>query len=280
MTSTANAPARPAAEAAPRAGRARPPGTSVALTRTRRGAQGVLAFLVLAELASRTGMVDRSVLPPISSVLAEAGRLAGDAAFLADVRATVTAWLLGLAEAVAIAVPLGLLFGSLPRVEAVVRPVLEFLRPIPAVAIIPLAMLLFPDALDMKTTIAVYASCWPVLINTVYGLREVDPVARESLRSFGFGPMSVLLRVSLPSTAPFIATGVRMSAGIALIATVSAELFASGSAGIGTFINTAGSSARMEPMLAATLWAGVLGLLGNGALAALERRLFRWRTAR
>ncbi|WP_051467509.1 ABC transporter permease [Actinomadura oligospora] len=251
-----------------------------AWTRTRRGVQGVAAFLLLAELASRTGLVDRDVLPPLSSVLTEAGRLAGDAAFRTDLRATVTAWLLGLAEAVALAVPLGLVLGSLPRLDAVVRPVLEFLRPIPAVAIIPLAMLLFPDALDLKTTIVVYASCWPVLINTVYGLREVDPVARESLASFGFGPLSVLLRVSLPSTAPFIAAGVRMSAGIALIATVSAELFASGSAGIGTFINTAGSSARMEPMLAAALWAGVLGLLGNGVLAALEHRLFRWRTAR
>lgn len=268
--------AGPSAGAGPSPEPARTPARWV--VRMRRGLQGVAVFLVLAELASRTGLVDRAVLPPVSSVLTEAGRLLGDAAFRTDLRATVTAWLLGLAEAVAVAVPLGLLLGSLPRLEAIVRPVLEFLRPIPAVAIIPLAMLLFPDALDLKTTIVVYASCWPVLINTMYGLREVDPVARESLASFGFGPLAVLLRVSLPSTAPFIATGVRMSAGIALIATVSAELFASGSSGIGTFINLAGSSSRMEPMLAAALWAGVLGLVGNGVLAALERRLFRWRT--
>ncbi|GAA1559095.1 ABC transporter permease [Actinomadura kijaniata] len=247
-----------------------------AIARTRRGVQGAAAFLVVAELTSRSGLP----LPPVSVVLAEAGRLAGDTAFLTDVRATVTAWLLGLALAVAAALPLGLLLGALPRVEAVARPVLEFLRPIPAVAIIPLAMLLFPDALDMKTSVIVYASCWPVLINTVYGLREVDPVAKETLSSFGFGPVPVLLRVSLPSTAPFIATGVRLSAAIALIVAVSAELLAGGSPGIGTFITNAGSSDRVELMLAATVWAGALGLLGNGALALAEHRLFRWHRAR
>ncbi|MBO2454499.1 ABC transporter permease [Actinomadura barringtoniae] len=253
-----------------------PRSTAVARRRVLRGALGAAGFLALAELASRTGLVDRSLLPPPSATLADAARLAADGEFLGDLKSTVTAWLLGLALAVVISIPVGLLLGSVPRLEAALRPLVEFLRPIPGVAIIPLAMLLFPDTLDMQMSVIVYASCWPMLINTLYGLREVDPVAKETLASFGFGPFSVLYRVSLPSTAPFILTGVRLSAAIALIVAVSAELIVGGATGIGTFITTAGASDRTDQMLAATAWAGALGLLANALLAAAERRLFRW----
>ncbi|WP_433332083.1 ABC transporter permease [Spirillospora sp. CA-294931] len=234
-----------------------------------------MAFLVIAEAAARTGVVDSQSLPPVSAVLADAFELFGDSAFLGEVRTTITACLLGLALAVAVSVPMGLLLGSLPKLEAAVRPLLEFLRPIPAVAIIPLAMLVFPDGRDTQVTVVFYASCWPTLINTIYGLREVDPVAKETMRAFGFGPLSTLLRVSVPSTAPFIATGIRLSTAIALIAGISTELIAGGT-GIGTFITTAGNSDRTDLMLAATVWAGALGLLANGLLAAMERRAFRW----
>nr|WP_067825772.1 ABC transporter permease subunit [Actinomadura kijaniata] len=199
-----------------------------AIARTRRGVQGVAAFLAVAELTSRSGLP----LPPVSAVLAEAGRLAGDTAFLTDVRATVTAWLLGLAVAAA-----------LPRVEAVARPVLEFLRPIPAMAIIPLALPLFPDALDMKTSVIVYTSCRPVLINTVYGLREV---AKETLSSFGLAPVH-RDRGAAVGGHRADRRGERRTAG-------------RGSPGIGTFTTNAGSSDRVELMLAATVWAGALGL--------------------
>lgn len=245
-----------------------------------RGALGAGGFLLVAEASARTGLIDAQLLPPVSSVLAGAVRLSGDGEFLAGVRSTVTAWLLGLLIAVALSVPLGLLLGSLPRAESAVRPLIEFLRPIPAVAIIPLAMLVFSKTLYMQMSVIVYASCWPMLINTVYGLREVDPVAKDTLRAFGFGPPAVLWRVALPSAAPFIATGVRLSAAVALIVAVSAELLSGGATGIGTFITTAGGSDRMDLMLAATVWAGALGLLASGLLAAGERRLFRWHRAR
>ncbi|MFD0886025.1 ABC transporter permease [Streptosporangium algeriense] len=245
------------------------------------GALGVTALLLLAEAAGRAGLADPDVLPLTSTILTRTAELAVEEEFLVNVAATMLAWTLGLLLTVAVTVPLGLLLGSLPRLEAAVRPLIEFLRPIPSVALIPLAILLFPDRLDLKIAVIFYASCWPILINTMYGLRDVDPVAKETLRSFGFGPLAVLWRVSLPSTAPFIATGVRLAGGIALILAVSAELLAGGSDGIGAYVLKAGSSPDgLELIIAATVWAGILGVVTNSLFIGAERRLFRWHTAR
>ncbi|MEO5876053.1 MAG: ABC transporter permease subunit, partial [Streptosporangiaceae bacterium] len=114
-------------------------------------------------------------------------------------------------------------------------------------------------------------------INTLYALRDVDPVAKETLRSFGFGPLAVLGRVSLPSAAPFITTGVRIAASVALVVVVSSELLAGDGTGIGGYILTTQSSGgQTDLMLAAALWTGIIGVLVNGGLVRLERRAFRW----
>ncbi|WP_214326205.1 ABC transporter permease [Nonomuraea sediminis] len=245
-----------------------------------RGAIGAAGFLAVAELVFRFGLGDNVDFPPPSVVLYQAALVLADPEFLAGVGQTLTNWALGLLAAVAVGVTAGVLLGALSPVERAIRPLLEFLRPIPSVAIIPLAILLIPDDGMMKISVIVYASIWPILINTLYGMREVDPLAKESLRSFGFGPLAVLVRVSLPSAAPFVATGVRIAAGIALILAVSAELLAGGTAGIGVFVIQAGSGNRTDLILAATFWAGAIGLIANAVLLAGERRLFRWHKIR
>ncbi|MFI7638171.1 ABC transporter permease [Nonomuraea sp. NPDC049400] len=245
-----------------------------------RGAAGAAGFLVAGELVIRFGLSEDLLFPPPSAILYEAARLPADAGFLAGVGTTLANWALGLLIAIAVAVPAGVLLGALSPVERAIRPVLEFMRPIPSVAIIPLAILLIPVDELMKVSVIVYASIWPILINTMYGMHDVDPLAKETLRSFGFGPLAVLARVSLPSAAPFVATGIRIAAGIALVLAVSAELVAGGVAGIGVYVNVAGSGNRMDLMMAATFWAGVFGVLANVVLLAGERRLFRWHHAR
>lgn len=246
-----------------------------------RGAAGVAVFLGAAELLGRAGLVDPDTLPLASRVLGRAARLAADGDFRADVGSTLAAWSAGLLLTVAIAVPIGLLIGTVPAIETVARPFIELLRPIPSVAVIPLAMLLFPGNLDMKLAVIVFGATWPVLINTVYGLREVDPLAKATLRAFGFRPPAVLWWVSLPSTAPFIATGIRIASGIALILAISTELMAGGAEGIGVFVIEAGGSVDgTEMIIAAAVWAGVFGLLFDLLFTRAERRLFRWRAAR
>ncbi|MFI6922788.1 ABC transporter permease [Nonomuraea spiralis] len=243
------------------------------------GVAGTAALLCAAEAAGRLGLVPESRLPLASAVLVTAAGLAADPAFLADVLATSGAWALGLLAAVAVAVPAGLLLGSLPPVERALRPVLEFLRPIPSVALIPLAAFVFAGRLETEVAMIMYAAAWPILLNTMYGLREVDPLAKETMRAFGFGPLPILWRISLPSAAPFVATGVRVAAAIALILAVSTELLA-GTSGIGHFVIVAESSPDgLRLTIAATLWAGVLGVLTNTLLAQASRRLLRWHTA-
>ncbi len=242
-----------------------------------RGAAGVAIVLAAGEALGRAGIVHRDFLPPASVILTRAGELAVDTEFLTDVRATLTAWALGLLIATAIAVPLGLALGTLPPVARAVTTIVEFLRPIPSVALIPLVAMLLGSGLEMKLTVIVYAAIWPVLFNTIYGLGDVDPVARDTLRAFGFGRLAVLGRVAIPATAPFIATGVRMAAAVALILAVTAEMFGGFGDGIGIFIAQAANyPGGTADTLAATVWAGALGLAINALLRRGEQRVFFW----
>ncbi|WP_327351105.1 ABC transporter permease [Streptomyces sp. NBC_01304] len=261
-------------EAATGRRRARPPGhwQEPAL-----GAVGLLLAFGGCEAVSRAGLVSRSYLPPASDVLRRAIQLAGDQAFVDGVGATVRAWALGLGLSCAIAVPLGLLLGSVPLVDAAVRAVVEFLRPLPSVALIPLVSLLLGSGTQTEVTLITYAAVWPILFNTVYGLGESDPQAKDTLRAFGFGRLSVLLRVELPGTAPFIAAGIRISAAVALILAVATELLSGFGEGLGIFMAQAGQATDGTlDVLAAVVWAGVLGLVINQALVGAERRLFPW----
>jgi NitT/TauT family transport system permease protein len=245
-----------------------------------RGLAGLAVLGLLSEILGRAGVVHRDFLPPASTIVGRAVALAGDDYFLTNLWSTLQAWAIGLAIAIACGVPLGLLLGSVPVLNTAVRAVVEFLRPIPSVALIPLVSLILGSGQTTEVTLIVYAAAWPVLFNTIYGLQDVDPVARETMRSFGFGRLAVIWRVALPSAAPFIATGVRLAAGVALILAVGTEILSGFGQGVGTFIAQAQQSIDgTKDVLAGTVWTGVIGLLVNLALVQAERRLFRWHHA-
>jgi NitT/TauT family transport system permease protein len=237
-----------------------------------------LVFLLVGEVICRIGLVDRTYLPPPSIVLARMVRLLGDPSFLHDIAFTLEAWSGGLLAAILIAVPCGLVLGSLPIVNSAVRMLIEFLRPIPAVALIPLVILMIADQTRIEQILAAYAALWPILINTIYAVGDVDPVARDMARTFGLGRFAILARISLPSVAPFVATGIRVASSIALIVTISTELVAGGGEhGIGMFVLNASADAdHADAVFAAAGIAGLLGYLIDLGLRFLERRLFRW----
>ncbi|MDV9178489.1 ABC transporter permease, partial [Streptomyces sp. W16] len=241
------------------------------------GALGVLIALGACEAVGRAGIVRRGYLPPASEVLARAVELAADRTFLDGVAATLHAWALGLGLACAIAIPLGLLLGSMPVIDDAVRAVIEFLRPLPSVALIPLVSLLLGSGTGTEVALITYASVWPLLFNTVQGLSETDPLAKDTLRAFGFGRLSILLHVELPTTAPFIAAGLRISAATALILAIATELLSGFGQGLGIFIAQAQlATDGTRDVLAGVVWAGVLGLVVNGVLVWGERRAFPW----
>jgi len=252
-------------------------GSGVLSPAVARGAIGVAAFLAVGEVIGRIGLVARNYLPPTSDVFIALWRLMTTEDFGTDILVTTGNWLLGLATAVAIGVPLGLLLGSVPKLNEVSRLVVEFLRPIPSVALIPLAVLVFGTGTEMRVFVMTFAAVWPILFNTIYGLMEVDPLAKETARSYGSGRLGVVLRVSLPSAAPFVLTGVRLAASIALILEVTAELFGGGGRGIGTVVGVAiFGSGEKDVVLAGALVAGVIGLAANLAMEAGGRRSLVW----
>lgn len=244
-----------------------------------RGLAGVVLFLLVAEAAGRLGIIRESVLPLTSTVLGRTVKLAVDGRFISDCGATLEAWAVGLAITVAVGVPLGVLLGSLPGVRVATRSVVEFLRPIPSVALIPLVSLLIGPGQRMAITLIVYGAVWPVLYNTIGGLDDVDPVAKETHRAFGFSPLETIRMVSLPSAAPSIATGIRLASSVAIILDIGAGYIAGriNGPGIGAFISDASSGAGNTTLiLAATIWAGILGLALDRALVWAERVVLPW----
>lgn len=180
-------------------------------------------------------------------------------------------------------VPLGLLLGRLPGVRFATRVVVEFLRPIPSVALILLVSLLPGSGLRMSVTLIVYGCIWPVLYNAIAGLDDVDPMAKETMRAFGLGRLAVIGYVSLPSSAPFIATGIRIASSIALILDIGAGYITGqvGGPGIGTYIaNLSSGPGTVTAILAATVWASILGVVLNTLLLLAERKLIPWHRAR
>ena len=234
-------------------------------------------LFALLELVTRAELVNPTYLPPASTILVTAARILVDPEFLASVAGTLLAWAVGMIAAMAIAIPLGLVLGSSRRTYVAAIAAIELLRPIPSVALIPLVILLLGRGLDMKVVLIAYASVWPILFNTIYGMREVDPVARDTARAFGLGQAAILWRVSLPAASPFIYTGIRIAAGIALILAISAELIAGGGPGIGTWmIANSETGVPRELLYAAIVVTGLIGLGINTILVVGERRLFGW----
>lgn len=269
-------PARPAT-AAPR----RQAPKSTAPRRLLRGLIGMGVLVAALEIVSRLGLVNEKFLPPFSQVVVAMVGLFSDPGFLGDVGATLATWFFGLVVSMLIAIPLGILLGLSDVGYRASRSIIELVRPMPPVALIPLVILVLGQGLEMKLVIAVYAAIWPILFNTIYGVHGTDPKAKEMGRSFGLSRLAITRRIVVPSAAPMIATGVRISSSIVLIVIITVELIAGGTNGLGSFIGRMrGLGDQVELVYAGILVAGLLGLAVNVFLGGIERRFFAWSRTR
>lgn len=244
-----------------------------------RGVLGVAGLALLLELVSRSGLVSTTYLPPFSRVVGEAIALWADPTFRTDVGATLLTYVLGMLIAGAIAIPVGVVFGMYQPAYRAARAIVELMRPIPPVALVPLVLLILGAGLQMKLVIVVFAAVWPIIFNTLYGVHDVDPYAKDMARTFGVGRWGIVRRIVIPSAAPFVMTGIRIASSIALIVVITVELIAGGADGIGAFISRErayGDAGSYLAVLAATVTAGLLGLVINLAIGWVERRFFGW----
>jgi ABC-type nitrate/sulfonate/bicarbonate transport system permease component len=239
------------------------------------GVAGFAALLVLIEVLPRIGVVSPSYLPPASRIASALASEAATGPFWSAVGDTLIGWALGLLIAVVAGVVAGVVIGSVPALRAITASTVEFLRPIPSVALIPLAVLLYGTALQSTLLLVVYAAFWQVLVQVLYGVADVDPVADETARSYRLGPWARVRYVLWPTALPYVFTGVRLAAAVALVLAVTTELII-GSPGLGAEIGVAQSSNAIPTMYALIVVTGLLGVGINIAARLAERRLLAW----
>ena len=189
--------------------------------------------------------------------------------------ATVGRVIAGYVLSAAIAVTLGVILGYFRRSYSCAEILIEFLRPMPSVAMIPVAILLLGIGSPMIIAVTVYASVWPILINAIDGVRGVEPTLIETGRTFGLGGWGIFKTIVLPAALPYIATGLRISLAIALILVTTAEMVVGGS-GLGFFILDEERSLRIGNMYAGIALVAILGYSLNRLFVFVERSALAW----
>lgn len=242
------------------------------------GLAGILGFLLTWEFIPRAGIIEPRFLPPASEVMAALFRGFGLTAFWVSVGETMIAWFVGLLMAVTSALVLGFVIGSSAFLARATSSSVEFLRPIPSVALIPLAVLMFGVKIESSLMLIVYASFWQVFIQVLYGVADIDMVANNTAKSYGLGRMARIRYVVFPTALPYLMTGVRLAASVALILAITAELVI-GSPGLGREIALAQSGGAISGMYALVLATGLIGVLINMLMRFIEKKTLSWHSS-
>jgi ABC-type nitrate/sulfonate/bicarbonate transport system permease component len=237
----------------------------------------VAAVLALWQYIAVAGVLGKDAFPTMTGTMAELGRELKTADLWQAVWDTVRGWGMGLVIGCALAIVVGTLLGLNRFAYLSVIPVIEFLKTVPVIAILPLAIVVWGATLEMKVFIVAFGVFWPLTIQVIYGVRAVDPVVRDTAITLRLRGLRKFSGVTLPSAAPFIATGLRIAAAVGLILAVIAELIG-GAPGLGLSILTsvnAGPS-RLPATYAFILVTGIAGVLVTSLFAYAERRLLHW----
>ncbi|CAM5185117.1 Putative aliphatic sulfonates transport permease protein SsuC [Castellaniella defragrans] len=240
-----------------------------------RGMAGFIVFLSIWEILPDLGVLPARYFPPFHEVFEALIRISQSQVFWHSVMYTTQAWFIGLALGFLAAALVGLILGSIPVLWRYTESTIEFLRPIPSVALIPLVVLMFGIDIKSALLLIVYAAFWQILIQILYGVKDVDPVALATARVYGLSRWSRIRHVAWPTALPYAITGFRLGASVALVLAVTAELVI-GNPGIGHQVALAQSAMALPEMYALVIVAGVMGVLVNVLARAIERRLLAW----
>jgi ABC-type nitrate/sulfonate/bicarbonate transport system permease component len=232
------------------------------------------ALLVAVWWAASDGSED-VYWPPLRTILETFPDVWTGQRFKDDVLRSVLRLAGGYALAAVVGVALGTVIGSYRRVRAVCEPVLEFLRAVPPPVLVPVIMMFAGIGDTMKVTVIASGCMWPILLNTVEGVRAVDPVMAETARSYGITGAARLRNLVLPSASPQIFAGLRQALSLAIILMVISEMFAA-SNGLGFTIVQFQRSFAIPDMWTGILVLGLLGFLLSVVFQLVERRVLGW----
>lgn len=213
--------------------------------------------------------------PPLSDIVSAYAPTWLDGRITDDVLPSMARLFAGYGLALALGVALGVLIGSSANVRAVTEPVLEFFRAIPPPVMVPVLMLLFGIGTTMKVFVIATGALWPILLNTVEGVRGIDELLRDTSRVYGLRPLTRLRKVTLPGAAPQIFTGARQALSIAIILMVISEMFAANN-GLGYSIVQFQRSFALPEMWTGITLLGLLGVLLSLVFRAVERSALAW----
>lgn len=197
------------------------------------------------------------------------------AKWLGTVERMLVGWLL----ASIVGVVVGALIGVSPIARAYLSPTLELLRPLPASAVVPLAIALLGLSEGMVLTVIAFGALWPMLLATVHGFAAVEPRLYEVGRLLGMSRMAVIRKIALPNSVPDIVAAMRLGLTLALILAVVGEMLTSRD-GLGNWVLLAARSFRAADLFAGVILLGFTGLVSSVALESLETYLLRWRATR
>lgn len=270
-------PARAAAKAPP----PRPKrGVFAGLEKYVAGAISISGLLVLWEMAAQWVIPWANpraaiLMPAPSAIFLAAWQLAVSGQLWQHALASTQRVLLAWGAVCVIAIPLGIAMGWWSRFNRYVNPIIELLRPIPPLAWIPISILWFGIGLKQNIFIIMIGCFFPVLLNTIHGVRGTDPVLLRAARNFCASEWTILRRVVLHAALPNIFTGARIGLGVAWMVLVAAELVAATS-GLGFMIEDARNFLKTDVIFVGMIAIGCMGILMEWGLRLLQRRMLVW----
>ncbi|MGA2448589.1 MAG: ABC transporter permease [Polyangiaceae bacterium] len=240
------------------------------------GLPGVATFLALWEVIPRLGVLNPEYLPPFSRVAAALYEMLIDGTLLKHVTISLERSLGGFGLAAAIAVPTGCLLGWYPRMEEFLDPLLQLFRQTSVLALFPVFILVFGLGEFSKVFLIFWAVQWPILLNTILGVREVDPLLIKTARSMDLSRWQLLTKVVLPAAFPTIFLGIRLAATYSILVLVAAEMIGAKS-GLGFLLFESEQLFKVPTMFASIVTMALLGLGLNYGLVALGDRINSWK---
>ncbi|MDR0620919.1 MAG: ABC transporter permease [Deltaproteobacteria bacterium] len=239
----------------------------------------ILLFFLLWDSLSRFGAVDRFILPTVTDVLHVFGQNISNGKLFGHIAVSLKRTGTGFILAVSIGVVLGVIMGWFKKTEQFLDPILQLFRNTSVLAMFPVFILAFGLGERSKVAIVFWGSIWPALLNTINGVKSIDPLLIKSARSMGISTLGLFRKVVLPAALPEILTGIRLSAGTATIILVAAEMIGANK-GLGFLIFYAQQKYDIPTMYMGILTISIIGILINYGLIKLEHRTVAWRPER
>jgi ABC-type nitrate/sulfonate/bicarbonate transport system permease component len=240
------------------------------------GTVSMLAFLGFWELSVALNWVNPLFTSSPSRIVRTGYEMFADGGIWYDIQVSGYEFIVGYGAAIVIGVPLGILMGWYSRVDAVLDPFVSALYATPRIALLPLVMIWFGIGLMSKIAIVFLGAIFPILVNTITGVRTVNADFVKVARSFGSNDWQMFLTVALPSSVPLLLTGLRLGLGHALVGIVVGEMYGA-THGLGFLIATAGARFQTDKVMVGIILIASAGVALTELLRLIERRFERWR---